>query len=82
MMAVEIRGADPDMATIAAMSKPIIVRLFVSREERASWQAAADAAEIALSEYIRRRVNGNMTVTIEAPPPPAAAPTPKRKRSK
>lgn len=66
-----------------------VVKLLLTKTERAAWEAAADAAGLKLSEWIRRRVNGTQTVTTEAPPAPAveavAKPTtakPKRAKAK
>ena len=57
-----------DLGDHSGVPRNILVRLLLTEGEREAWQAAADAAGLKLSEWIRRRVQG--TVTIEAPPPP------------
>jgi hypothetical protein len=42
-----------------AMSGSVMVRLWVPKEDRDSWQAAAEADRSSLSEWIRRRCNGS-----------------------
>ena len=44
--------------------KNIIIRL--SAEERAAWQAAADSDGRSLSDWIRRRCNGDVTTVPNA----------------
>lgn len=63
------------------ITRDLFVRLRMTEAEKAAWEQAADAAGLALSEWIRRRVNGGI---VEVPPAPAkpAAPKPKRPRSK
>lgn len=72
-----IRVGSAVVYTIAGMGKSKVINLRIAPEEHAAWDAAAEAAGLKLSEWIRRRCNG--TTTIEAPPP-AAAPKPKKKR--
>ena len=50
------------------VNKTTVISLRVSDVEAKAWEASAKRAGIRLSEYIRRRVNGE--TTIEVPPPP------------
>ncbi|MEO8841919.1 MAG: hypothetical protein ABI591_09700 [Kofleriaceae bacterium] len=50
------------------MNRDKLVQLRVTAAEHKAWDAAAKAAGLKLSEWIRRRVQGDMV--IEAPAPP------------
>lgn len=57
---------------IVDVKRDQVLQIRLSIEERAAWDAAAKAAELDLSEWIRRRCNGTTTieaVTLKAPSP-------------
>lgn len=39
--------------------RDVVVKVRVKAEERAQWQAKADAAGLTLSAWVRRRLNGS-----------------------
>lgn len=56
-------GDDPDV------KRDVVIRLLVNQAERDAMQAAADAEELTLSEWIRRRcIKTTTTVTVEVAP--------------
>ncbi len=63
---------------LADVTRDKVVQVRLSAEERDSWRAAAEAARLEMSEWIRRRVSG-VAITIAVPPPPTPA---KRKRAR
>jgi len=72
-------------ATLADVPKDATFLLRLSADELAAWRAAADAAGLKLSEWVRRRCNGVQRIeaqTIEPPPPPKAKRARSRKRGK
>lgn len=60
---------------LSDVSRDFVVRLRLSPAEHAAWTAAAKKAEITMSEWIRRRVQG--TTVIEAPAAPVVKSTKK-----
>lgn len=60
------------------MNRDVVVRLMLTKAERVAWQQAANAAGLKLSEWIRRRVQGE--TKIEAPPPPVTVTKPRAKK--
>ncbi len=63
---------------LADVTRDKVVQVRLSTEERDSWRAAAAAAGLEMSEWIRRRVSG-VAITIAVPPPPVPA---KRKKAR
>lgn len=68
----------PRWATVAdAMANDATLIIRLPKARLAAWRAAAAAAGVTVSEYVRRRVDGVETITIEAPAP---ATQPKRRK--
>ncbi len=66
----------------APVNRDVVVRVLLTKDERDAWQAAADKAGLKLSEWIRRRVQGDVVVKVEAPEPPTLHPEKPTKRTK
>ena len=57
------------------VNRDAVVRLRISIAERDAWEAAAESEGLSLSEWIRRRVNGPVTVTLPELPAPVVVPS-------
>lgn len=75
-MSVQPSGSRGTLAAdMVKVTREARVEIRLTEQELESWKTAADAAGLALSEWIRRRCSGERL--IEPPPAPSA---PKRKR--
>jgi hypothetical protein len=60
------------------VNRDVQTKIMLTRAERDAWQRAADKAGFKLSEWIRRRVQGDVVLHVEAPEPPQLKQTKKR----
>jgi hypothetical protein len=65
-----------DHGDVTGENRDIVIPVRLTKTEHAAWLAAAEAAGLKLSEYIRRRVNGETAIAVPAAP---TAAKPKRR---
>lgn len=65
------------------VGRDVVIKIRVTPEESAAWNAAAEREGLSLSEWARRRIAGKVVVQPPAPPAvPAKRPAPKRRRAR
>lgn len=69
-------ATDPQLGDDHDVNRDVVIRLRLTPVERDAWNTAAKKAGLKLSEWIRRRCQGE--VTIVPPPPPGISMTGKR----